>query len=104
MRLFFALLAPAFSAAAPGADLFGLTRVKCPAGVPHAISGCARLVGIDATNGEISGIGPGHNPLAAVGDLRVIADGVYYVLADNCGGPCNATGTVLLGKSYGPAH
>ena len=85
------------SSAAPA--LYGLTRVKCPAGVPHAISGCAQLVSVDGMTGKLTNIGEGHNPLAAVGDLRVITDDVYYVLADNCGGPCNATGTVLLGIS-----
>ena len=89
------LIPPSFPSAAPA--LYGLTRVKCPAGVPHAISGCAQLVSVD--DGKLTNIGEGHNPLAAVGDLRVITDDVYYVLADNCGGPCNATGTVLLGIS-----
>ena len=79
--------------------LYGLTRVKCPSGVPHAPSGCAQLVGVDFSSGVISNIGKGHSQLAAVGDLRTVANGIYYVLADNCGGPCNATGTVLLGLS-----
>ena len=94
------IIPPSLPSAVPSApDLYGLTRVTCPAGVPHAISGCAQLVSVDAMSGELTNIGAGHNPLAAVGDLRVITDGVYYVLADNCGGPCNATGTVLLGIS-----
>lgn len=79
--------------------LYGLTRVACPTGVPHAVSGCMQLVSVDGDTGELVSIGAGHNPLGAVGDLRVIAGGVYYVLADNCGGPCKATGTVLLGIS-----
>ena len=90
----------AFVAAASGANLFGITRVKCPPGVPHALSGCMQLVSVDAATGKITNIGVGHNPLAPVGDLRVVADGVYYALADGCGHKtCNESGSVLLGLS-----
>jgi hypothetical protein len=93
------LVAALLAVATARPELFGLTRVKCPAGVPHALSGCAQLVSVDVDTGKLTNIGQGHNPLAAVGDLRVVANGVYYVLADNCGQPCNASGTVLLGIS-----
>ena len=79
--------------------MFGLTRVANSPSCSGAVSGCLQLVSINLATGKLSNIGHGHTPLAAVGDLRVIANNVYYVLADECGKPCNATGTVLLGIS-----
>ena len=80
-------------------QMYGLTRVPNSASCSGALSGCLQLVGIDLGTGKLSKIGKGHTPLAAVGDLRVVADNVYYVLADECGKPCNSTGSVLLGIS-----
>ena len=79
--------------------MYGLTRVANSAKCSGALSGCLQLVSIDLSTGKLTNIGHGHTPLAAVGDLRVVANEVYYVLADECGQPCNATGSVLLGIS-----
>ena len=80
-------------------QMYGLTRVANSPSCSGAVSGCLQLVSIDLGTGKLSNIGKGHTPLAAVGDLRVVADNVYYVLADECGKPCNSTGSVLLGIS-----
>lgn len=75
--------------------LYGLTRVRNSALCSGAVSGCTQLVSVDAGTGLLTNIGHGHQPLAAVGDLGVIAHGVYYYLGDGW----NGTGTVLLGVS-----
>lgn len=82
-------------AAAKPPRLYGLTRVRNSALCSGALSGCTQLVGVDADTGLLTNIGHGHQPLAAVGDLGVIAHGVYYYLGDGW----NGTGTVLLGVS-----